>query len=59
MTTQENLDYLQRLFNSLTIDLKEMDSDNPSYGTVWDERADVSRQLAVLKDHIKYHDTII
>ena len=49
MTKQETIDNLHRLFNSLTIDLKEMSSDDFSYRTTWDERAQISRQLAELK----------
>ena len=36
---------LQREFDSLTAELKEMDSSDRSYLRVWNERAEISRQL--------------
>ena len=39
---------LQIKFDSLTRELKEMDSSDISYQRVWDERAEISRQLALI-----------
>lgn len=37
---------LQRKFDELTRELKDMDSSDRSYSRVWDERAEISRQLS-------------
>lgn len=46
-----NKELLQRKFDELTRELKEMDSSDRSYGRVWDERAEISRQLSELNNN--------
>lgn len=49
MTKEELLTSLEYDFRVLTSQLKSMDSDDPSYGRTWNERADIRRKITEIE----------